>query len=379
VAAAVRGFQGEGVAAAAEHFPGAGDADPDLPGEPSIVPHGLGRLSEVELEPFRAAVQAGVSAVTVANAAVPVVTGRADLPSSLSRIVLGDLLREGLRYDGVVLAELGAPGPLGDGSDRVVEAIAALRAGVDLLLLPGEVASERRLLEALARANANEVFDRGELATSHARIAGLRRRLALRTAAGLDAVGCGEHRSLAEELAARSVTMVRNGAGLIPLRTDVGRIAVVTVAPPEDSVEGVDRGDLASALGSQRDRVEGFVTTNPPVGAEIADLRERLHDVDLIVVGTTDASRDPRQAALVAALHEAGPPVLWVAVSGPWDLLVFPHAPTYVCTYGPGRSSLAALAGAICGIAPFRGRLPVALGGLHPRGHGLSGDDPGVA
>ncbi len=61
-----------------------------------------------------------------------------------------------------------------------------------------------------------------------------------------------------------------------------------------------------------------------------------------------------------------------VALRTPWDLLAYPSARTHVCSYGILPPSMEALAAALVGEAPFVGRLPVEIAGLHPRGHGLS-------
>jgi beta-N-acetylhexosaminidase len=90
-----------------------------------------------------------------------------------------------------------------------------------------------------------------------------------------------------------------------------------------------------------------------------------------VVVGTLDAGTG--QAKLVAALLETGTPTVTVAMRTPYDLASYPTAPTYVCNYGILPASVDALAESLFG-APMPGRLPVAVPGLYPVGHGL-GDD----
>jgi beta-N-acetylhexosaminidase len=107
--------------------------------------------------------------------------------------------------------------------------------------------------------------------------------------------------------------------------------------------------------------VDAFETSHPPTDAEIAGVRSRVADAGVVLLGTLDASRDPRQAELVAAVFDAGAPVVWVAMRTPWDLFVRPAAPTYLCTYGILRPQVDALTAALWGDAPFAGRLPVAM------------------
>lgn len=370
VAATVRGLEGGGVAATAKHFPGAGDIEADPHHELPLLPHPRDRLVAVEAEPFRAAIGAGASLVMLGHLAVPGVSGRADLPASVSEAVIGDLLRRELGFDGVAVSDALDMRALGQGLSQAVEAVAALRAGEDLLLLWNEVESERRLLDALAVAARRGLLDPAARETSRRRVERLRRRLAGATRPDLEVVGCAEHRALAREVAERSITLVRDDAAVLPLSPDVGRVAVVTVRPadltPADTSSTV-RLELADTIRARHPDVDAFETSHPPTTSEIGALRERVADAGVVVLGTLDASRDPRQADLVEAMFDAGPPVVWVAMRTPWDLHVRPAAPTYVCTYGILRPQMEALTAALWGDAPFAGTPPVAMDAWAPR------------
>jgi beta-N-acetylhexosaminidase len=129
---------------------------------------------------------------------------------------------------------------------------------------------------------------------------------------------------------------------------------------------------LASALGRRLPGVEEVLLPAAPGEADIAGLGERLASVDLVVLGTFAAHLQPAQAQLAAAVLTAGTPTVTVALRTPWDLLAYPFARTHVCTYGILAPSMEALADALLGEAPFAGRLPVDIAGLHPRGHGIT-------
>ena len=78
-----------------------------------------------------------------------------------------------------------------------------------------------------------------------------------------------------------------------------------------------------------------------------------------VVVGTIVASADPAQVRLVEALLATGRPVVTVALRTPWDLAAYPAAGTHVAAWGILPPTLEALAAALFGAIPFRGRLPV--------------------
>jgi len=98
VAAFVTGLQGQGVAACAKHFPGHGDTSQDSHLELPVV---AGDLDEA-LEPFRAAIAAGVRSVMTAHVRVPSLD---DEQATLSPRILQELLREELGFAGVAITD----------------------------------------------------------------------------------------------------------------------------------------------------------------------------------------------------------------------------------------------------------------------------------
>jgi beta-N-acetylhexosaminidase len=134
---------------------------------------------------------------------------------------------------------------------------------------------------------------------------------------------------------------------------------------PADTSSLVPPG-LARALRTRHARVDELVVPAAPTDADIAAARERARDVDLVVVGTLDAAREPGQAALVKALAARGTPAIAVAMRAPWDVATYPAGVTAIATYSILPDSLDALAAAMFGVIPFAGRLPVTVAGVEP-------------
>jgi beta-N-acetylhexosaminidase len=372
-AATVRGLQGHGVAATAKHFPGAGDTAADPHHGLPLVPRTSAELAGRELVPFRAALEAGARMVMTGHFALP--GQNDDLPTSLSAAVLRDLLRGQLHFGGVTISDALDMRALAQGSAQIVDAVAALRAGEDVLLGTADEPALERLVEGLAQAQRRGLIDGDDDAAAKRRLGELRHWLGRYGQPPLDVVGCGEHRALAAELAERSMSLIRNNDRLLPLKAAAdARIAVVHSMPadltPADTSSTVPP-TLASALRRRLAGVEEILLPAALGEADIAGLGERLATVDLVVVGTFSAHLQPAQAVLAAAVLASGKPTVTLALRTPWDLLAYPSARTHVCSYGILPPSMEALAAALLGEAQFVGRLPVDIAGLHPRGHGL--------
>ncbi|MDQ3937093.1 MAG: glycoside hydrolase family 3 protein [Chloroflexota bacterium] len=374
-AATVRGLQAEGVAATAKHFPGNGDGAVDTHDRLAVVRRSRPEFGERELVPFRAALAAGARLVMSGHFALPEVTGDESLPATLSSVVMTDLLRGELSFDGLAITDALDMKALAQGGAQIVDVIAALRAGQDLLLGTADPLSLDMAESGVRQALLRGLVDPGAIVASAQRLATLRAWLATFEQPDLAVVGCTDHVALAQELAARSVTLVRNDERLLPLRPpNDGRVAVIMPSPADvtraDTSSYVAPG-LATAIRRRHPATDEFVTGHRPAAAEIAALRSTLGDYDVLVVATLCAHSEPAQAEMVAAVLSLDVPTITLALRTPWDLDAYSNATTHACSYGILPPTIEALAAALFGEMPFAGHLPVSIAGLYERGHGL--------
>ena len=147
----IRALQGAGLAACGKHFPGHGDTSADSHVELPLVEHEPDRLRAIEFEPFRAAVAEKVAFIMTAHVLVPSLDEAR--PATLSPDIVQKLLRDELKFDGVILSddlEMKAVSAKYDVPDAAVEAI---RAGCDgVLICSGDIDLQGRTLEHLVRA-----------------------------------------------------------------------------------------------------------------------------------------------------------------------------------------------------------------------------------
>ncbi|MGH2541393.1 MAG: glycoside hydrolase family 3 protein, partial [Ardenticatenaceae bacterium] len=371
-AATVEGMQAAGVAATAKHFPGHGDTATDSHHDVPRLSVGEERLRRVEWPPFDAAIVAGVWLVMTAHVALPDLTGGSHLPATLVPGLLQGVLRQQMGFDGVVISDAMAMGAITRASGAMGGTLAAALAGLDLLLLDGPQSVQDEFRATLETAISQGILAEATLQQSLARIAALKAWVGAQAQPNLDVVGCTSHRALAQQVADAAVTLVRDEAGLLPLRLPPDARVVVITPQPADLTPADTSSTVVCTLGEAvrryHPRAEEITVAHAPGNEEIAHLQGRAREADLLIVGTLNAFAQPAQAALVRALLATGVPVIGVAMRMPYDLQLFPALPTYLCSYSILEPSMEAVARVLWGIIPARGRLPVSIPGLYSAG-----------
>ena len=135
VASSIKGLKEVGVTACMKHFPGQGNADGDTHEGLASTDRTLDEIRETELKPFVAGIEAGAEMIMVGHLAIPAIT-EDNTPASLSKKVITDVLREEMRYNGVVITDALNMASISEYYDSAQASIMALKAGADMVLMP---------------------------------------------------------------------------------------------------------------------------------------------------------------------------------------------------------------------------------------------------
>lgn len=386
-AAFIRGAHDAGLLATAKHFPGHGDTGTDSHVALPIIPGDRARLDSLELVPFRRAIAEGVDAVMTAHVAAPGILGAGAPPATLSPYFMTDMLRDDLGFDGVLFTDALDMAAIADGYGASEAAIRSLEAGSDVLLMPRE---PLRAIAAVVGAVRSGRLTAERIDASARRVLELKARARLHEGAEVDPgaiprlVGTQWHESFARGVAARSITLVRNEAGAVPLgrveSRSVRSVLSVTFAGTTDLAAGrVFNRELGRAVRVRRARI-GF-DTHPGV---YDSLLRRARSVDAVIFSAyvrPGAARDstdlPEEVrSFFDRLDAAGRTSVLVSFGSPYLLTSVPEAKTYLIAWGGADASQEAAALALLG-APVSGRLPISLPPRHALGDGLiSGGNP---
>ncbi|MFE7408232.1 glycoside hydrolase family 3 N-terminal domain-containing protein [Isoptericola sp. NPDC057559] len=367
--AQIRGIQ-QHVSATAKHFPGHGDTETDSHYGLPEVTYDRATLNQ-HLKPFQAAIDAGIDMIMTAHIVVDAIDP--DLPGTLSPKVLTGLLRDEMGFDGIITTDALDMEAMTDNWTQEEMSVKAIQAGSDILLNSPDVDAS---IAGVKQAVADGTITEARLDESVTRILTWKAKRGILEHPYADPAGVGtvvgseRHLRTAAKIADRSMTLVRNDRRTLPL--DVRRDDVLVVGAGSAWPER-----LAPMLAER-----GFdVTTELENGSSpSAAYRERAvaaaADVDAVVFTSNNASGNPAQQAMVAALAATGKPVVVVAARNPYDVNVFPGADAVLNSYGYGVVNYAAVVRALAGDINTKGRLPVAVpkadgsGTMLPVGYG---------
>lgn len=156
VKAEIEGFASRDMLCCAKHFPGIGSAAGDSHEGSITIDKSVEELDQVDLVPFKAAIEAGVPLIMVGHLNLPAAVGD-DAPASLSAKVVQDLLRDTLHFEGVIVTDSLAMGAITERYSAAEAAVAALKAGCDIPLMPEDFsAAYQGVLDAVAAGDLTE-------------------------------------------------------------------------------------------------------------------------------------------------------------------------------------------------------------------------------
>jgi beta-N-acetylhexosaminidase len=396
------GIQSQRVIATAKHFPGHGDTAVDSHRGLPIINYSRERFNQIELMPFRAAVQSGIGAVMIAHIALPqidneevkplknfiqgdaehgaeIVNQSAFIPATLSSKVQTDILRNEMGFKGLIVSDAMSMSGLTIYFTQEEAGVRAFLAGTDILEKPADVDA---MLKGLKDAVASGRIPMTRLDES------VRRQLAWKHEIGLfkermtpidqidRVVSNAETIALTDEIANKAVTLVRNDGNDLPIDRSK-KIAVVGIS------NGFDSGVMNPLVGALRANglrfTPAYIQENT-IEEQMAAARKAVSEADIVIFGLYGRVRSGAKnsvgvpdngAAILRQALAANKKVIGISFGNPYILGSFPEMKTYIVAYGDMPSLQRATARSILGLQDITGRLPITLPGLHPRGTGI--------
>ena len=376
----VQGIQDHGALATGKHFPGHGDTDTDSHLALPVIRVGRDRMDAVELVPFRRAIEAGMGALMTAHIALPEVTESPDLPATLSRNVLTGLLREDMGFEGLLFTDAMNMSAIDRLFSRPEAAVRAVEAGADVILMPPDpeaaidgvmvAVQGGRILESRIDDSARRILRaKAEM--------GLQRERTVNLEAIHQRVGIESHVAVAQEIADRSITILRNERSLVPLAgTRTASVLSIAYRGRSDLMAG---RAFDERLRETYPRLRTVSVGSETRLEEYGRLEQQAQGMDLVVVSLhiNAVSTEERVAGtpelmdFIQAISESGRPNLVVSFGNPYLLSEFPDVQSYVLAWGGSEVSEHAAAKALVGEIEIAGRTPTRIPPSFEIGAGL--------
>jgi beta-N-acetylhexosaminidase len=346
--ALLKGFQEYGIVATAKHFPGRGDSATDAHDALEVINASKKRMQEVELVPFKAAIDSGIKAIMTAHSIYPAYD--AEMPATLSEKVLTGLLRNELGFDGVIVSDaIGMAAILKKWSLPKACAM-AIKAGVDTILLKADDESRSQCFFGIKQAVEKGEISEERLNDAVTRILTMKYDQGLFKTAGendpektLAITTSKEIIDFSLDIAKKALIIMRDNKKLLPL-TPEQKILVIEQRIPYEFV-GKDPYHhthmFCEAMVNHSQNVILVDTAFSAFEDEIAECCELAKQADLVVMTNYYARivKSGNNQLLVRQLKKAGHRVI-VVTNNPYIEGATKEADAVICNFSGTPDSI---------------------------------------
>lgn len=365
----MQGLQDSGVLACAKHFPGHGDTQQDSHKTLPIVQADRSRLDSIELYPYNKLMEKGLASVMTAHLQVPALEKKKNTPTSLSKKVVTNLLKEQMGFNGLIITDALNMKGAGEFKKHGALELAAFKAGNDILLFPQEIPAAINFFEKAykrGKLKKEEIDDAVRKILKAKYKVGLANRKPVSTSHLYEDLNQLSDTLLHRKLVDASITLLKND-GIFPIVDMTQKMAYVR-------------------LGDTKAEYEPFLTmlnryTEIPEITWDENTLDTLKDIDLVFVGFHKSNANPWKSYKFSAsdleilnkLASQNKVILSVFAS-PYSLLQikdFTDINALVLSYQNSDIAMEMTAQKLFGALEMTGIIPVSIPGHFKEGDGL--------
>ncbi len=370
------GISGQNIATCGKHYPGHGSTSEDSHLGLPVSPLQPDEFHKKSLHPFVELVKSGIDCILPAHIHFPAIAKEI---GTFSPYLLTDLLRGKLGFSGVILTDAIEMKAIRDHFSPQKIVINAITAGVDVLSISRDFDLQREMVEILQFYVKNKEISEERINESVMRILALKEKLGLlqqrkkRNGSKINEIlRSNRHKELA--IADKSITLLKNQHNLIPLNKNEKVLIiewekVKATFPTLDSQKTSMLKDIASRFFTDAD----FCMFSFEESLS-ESFKKKLFDYRYVIAALY--SRNPSIAQMhmniLKQLLDWREDVIVVALGNPYDIKWMPNIQNYLVSYGFREVQLESLFRVLNGEVEARGKLPVHIKGIFPRGAGIT-------
>ena len=376
----IRGLQDHGMLATAKHFPGHGDTEKDSHSSMAQIPSDALRLWSVEIKPFINAISSDVDAVMVSHVHAPDYQFNADLPATLSKFWVSDILKDSLGFKGVVVTDAMSMGGITNNYSDSYGLIAAVNAGCDFIIQNGDFKGS---IDVIEQAVLDGIIPEERIDESAFKILRMKEKIGLngnRFIEMKDAQGSLKDSSFqitANRMAAEGLTLVKNETSFFPLKlAKQEKLYIIDLYDHEnDHSESITTKALrnlgANVRSFQLDESDKKYVANA-VLAEIP--KESTVIINAFVSPLSHKNRitlPEYQEKFIQSLSKKTKGLLLNSYGSPYLIEDFPMVDNYICSWKESSIMQNAFVRALTGRENISGKLPITIPGVAERNFGI--------
>ncbi len=367
------GLQNNGILACAKHFPGHGDTDADSHFSLPVVKSSRERIDSLELYPFKKLIGAGLGSVMVAHLYVPAYDSTPNRASSLSPLIVNDLLKGDLKFKGLAFTDaLNMKGVSKYFKPGELEVL-ALEAGNDVLLFPEDVptgvASIKAALET-ERLTWKMLEPRIKKILTVKYWTGLNQFTPIETSNLYADLNSNEGLFLNNKIYQKAITLLKNNNRILPFDSLNRSTLCITLGSPSDNE--------FSKMVSYYQKADFVQIEKKPDSTFLKDVFYQALNTDEVILAvhlesqksTKNFGIDAKAMEMLQTLMLAKD-ITVVNFGNPYALKNFNRASALVCAYEDNAKAHQAAAMALYGAIGFEGELPVTVSENFITGQGI--------
>jgi len=371
----MKGMMGEGVIVSLKHFPGHGDTDVNSHYDLPKLDFSKSRLDSLEIYPFKKLIEAGASGVMVAHLNIPSLDNTPNLPSSLSKHVVTDLLKNELNFNGLVFTDaMDMEGVVKYFKDGEAD-VRAIIAGSDVLELSQ---NSKRANKMIRKAIRKKRIDKEELAKRIKKVLaakywlGLNNFKPIQTQSLYADLNRDSAKRFNQLLADNAITLLKGKEELLQ-NSFSKKTAVISIGTEKIS-------SFQRILGTSFDNQLNFILSSNATAEEIVKVNSALRNYDQVIIALHDENSRPgsvlnyNENVKLFISELASKNSQFVVFANPYTLASFPGievSPVIIVAYQNDEIMQNAGAKVFLRQLKAEGKLPVTVNSFFKYGDGL--------
>jgi len=381
------GLKYGGLANTAKHFPGHGATDIDSHNKLPVINRSKSEIEKNELVPFRHAINYGVSAIMTGHLEVPAYEKQDNLPATLSKQIITNLLKNELGFNGLVITDAMNMRAITNNYSVKEAAKLAVQAGNDILLFPKNV---KETLNGIVEAVKKGEITESRINESVKKILALKKILRLdknkyvQKKRALKIVCKNDHKRLAKKLAQKSITLVKDEQKLIPVNPKKYKnIICIGINDNKPKTTPIFIEDLKKEI----KKLKKYELHSKNKQRSFNRVLKAAKKADLIIlpiyIYSFSLNKKPEHLKklniFLNKLIELNKPTIIISFGTPYLIVDLPGIQTYFCAYGQTDILQSVMKDAIFGRNKISGKLPVNIPGTnYTQGYGIDFNPQGI-